>query len=253
MKIISWNVNGLRAAIRNGLTDFLEKTDADIVCLQEIKISESDIPTSIRNIHGFSSVWFPAKKKGYSGTGIFYRKEPLRIKKGIGIPEFDSEGRNIILEYDSFYLVNSYFPNTQHGLLRLDFKRNYNKAIKEFCNDLKNKKPVIICGDFNVAHKEIDLKNPKANMKNAGFTPEEREDFTVLLDSGYIDTFRMFNIEPEQYTWWSYRFNARKRNIGWRIDYFVVSDDIKDKIKSSEIMSDVMGSDHCPVGLDTKF
>ncbi len=250
MKLLSWNVNGLRAAIRNGFKEFMEKTDVDVVCIQEIKVTESDIPAGIRKINGFDSVFFPARKKGYSGTAVFYRAKPLKIIKGIGIEKFDAEGRNITLEFKSFFLVNSYFPNSQHGLLRLDFKREYNRALLSYCNKLRKKKPVVICGDFNVAHKEIDLKNPKQNVKNAGFTPEEREDFSAILESGYIDTFRMFNSEPGHYTWWSYRFNARARNIGWRIDYFLVSKDLKNRVKRAEILSDVMGSDHCPVFLE---
>jgi len=250
MKLLSWNVNGLRAAIRNGFKEFMEETDADIVCIQEIKATESDIPETIRTVSSFRSVFFPARKKGYSGTAVFYKIEPLKITKGIGIEKFDSEGRNITLEFEKFFLVNSYFPNSQHGLTRLGFKREYNRTLLSYCNKLRKKKPVIICGDFNVAHKEIDLKNPKTNVKNAGFTPQEREDFSTILENGHIDTFRMFSNEPGHYTWWSYRFNARARNIGWRIDYFLISEDIKSKVRKAEILSDVMGSDHCPVTLE---
>ncbi len=250
MKIISWNVNGIRAAIKNGFIDFLNKADADVFCLQEIKISNDDLTEDIKNIgKGYKSHWFGAEKRGYSGVAFIYKIEPESIKEGIG-SRFDKEGRTITMEFEKFYLINVYAPHSQRELLRLKDKLEFNDLFLKYCEKLRKKKPVLITGDFNVAHKAIDLKNPKENEKNAGYTIEERESFQKHLDKGYFDAFRMFNQEPGHYTWWSYRFNARARNIGWRIDYFLVDKKIKDKVKSSEILENVMGSDHCPISLE---
>ncbi len=247
--LISWNVNGIRAVVRNGFLDFLEKYDPDILALQEIKAKESDVPMEVRYYPGYHKYWNPAKRKGYAGTALFTKIEPLKVSFGIGDEKFDSEGRVITAEYDKFFLVNAYFPNSQHGLTRLDFKIEFDEKIHEYLNSLRERKPVILCGDFNVAHKEIDLANPKQNVKNAGFTPEERAWMDRFLQDGYIDTFRMFTKEGGHYTWWTYRFKARERNIGWRVDYFVVSEELKNKVKKSWILSDVYGSDHAPIAM----
>ncbi|EDY34667.1 exodeoxyribonuclease III [Aciduliprofundum boonei T469] len=247
--LISWNVNGIRACVRNGFLDFLEKYKPDILALQEIKATEDNVPMEVRYYPDYHKYWNPAKKKGYAGTALFTKIEPLNVKFGIGEDKFDSEGRVITAEYEKFYLVNAYFPNSQHGLTRLDFKIEFDKLIHSYLNELRKKKPVILCGDFNVAHKEIDLANPKQNVKNAGFTPQERAWMDKFLQDGYIDTFRMFTKEGGHYTWWTYRFKARERNIGWRVDYFVVSEELKDKVKSSWILSEVYGSDHAPIAM----
>ena len=247
--LISWNVNGIRACVRNGFLDFLEKYKPDILALQEIKATEDNVPMEVRYYPDYHKYWNPAKRKGYAGTALFTKIKPLDVKFGIGEDKFDSEGRVITAEYEKFYLVNAYFPNSQHGLTRLDFKLEFDKLIHSYLNELRRKKPVILCGDFNVAHKEIDLANPKQNEKNAGFTPQERAWMDEFLGDGYIDTFRMFTKEGGHYTWWTYRFKARERNIGWRVDYFVVSEELKDKVKKSWIMSEVYGSDHAPIAM----
>ncbi len=247
MKLVSWNVNGLRACIKKGFTEYFENTDADFFCLQEIKLQEGqvDFPTQ-----GYTQAWNYAEKKGYSGTAIFSKTAPLSQTLGIDIPEHDTEGRVITQEYDRFYLVTCYTPNSQRELARLDYRMVWEDAFRDYLKSLDAKKPVILCGDLNVAHKEIDLKNDKTNHQNAGFTDEEREKFSNLLEVGFTDTFRLLYPDAEdKYTWWSYMFNARANNAGWRIDYFVVSDRIKGKVQDSIIHSDVMGSDHCPVEL----
>jgi len=244
MRIISWNVAGLKACIKKGCLDFIKKEDADVYCFQEIK--SENIPF-IEGYHSFASF---AKKKGYSGVLVYSKIKPISVTKGIGEENFDSEGRVLTLEFEKFFLINVYFPHSKRELSRLNFKLRFDKVFAEFCKYLEEKKPVVIAGDFNVAHREIDLANPKQNMRNAGFTPEERFWFDGFLKQGYIDAFREFVTEPGNYTWWTYRFNARKRNIGWRVDYFVVSESLKNKVNSSKILKDVMGSDHCPISLD---
>ena len=255
MKLVSWNVNGLRAVINKGFEEFFKETDADIFCIQEIKMQEDQIDDKIREIFkGYNTYWNSAEKKGYSGTAIITKNIPLNIKFGIGIEEHDKEGRVITLEFDKFYMVNCYTPNSKRELERLDYRMVWEDAFRNYLLELNKKKPVIVCGDLNVAHKEIDLKNPKTNRKNAGFTDEEREKMTELLNAGFTDTFRyLYPDKTDTYTWWSYMFKAREKNAGWRIDYFIVSNSIKDKIKESYIYSEVMGSDHCPVGLDIDF
>ncbi|SHE40965.1 exodeoxyribonuclease-3 [Tissierella praeacuta DSM 18095] len=247
MKLISWNVNGLRACVGKGFLDFFKEIDADIFCVQETKLQEGQIDL---NLEGYYQYWNYAEKKGYSGTAVFTKVEPIDVSYGIDIDEHDNEGRVITLEYDEFYLVNVYTPNSQRELARLDYRMKWEDAFKSYLKGLETGKPVILCGDLNVAHKEIDLKNPSTNRKNAGFTDEEREKMTALLESGFIDTFRHFYPDKEDaYTWWSYMRQARDRNVGWRIDYFIVSEILADRIKSAAIHSDVMGSDHCPVEL----
>lgn len=246
-KMISWNVNGLRAVYAKGFVDIFNKINADIFCIQETKLQEGQIDL---NLPGYEMYWNYAEKKGYSGTAIFTRIKPISVKKGIGIEEHDKEGRVITLEFEDYYLVTVYTPNSQTELARLDYRIKWEEDFKAYLKKLEEKKPVIVCGDLNVAHKDIDLKNPKTNRKNAGFTDEEREKFSKLLDSGFIDTFRYFYpTEEGKYSWWSYRFSARKNNAGWRIDYFLVSECLKDRLKSADILSDIMGSDHCPVEL----
>ena len=251
MRLISWNVNGIRAAIGKGLGDFVNASNADIYCFQETKmqIGQAEI-----HFDGFSEYWNAAEKKGYSGTAIFTKPEPKSVTYGIGIEEHDKEGRVITADYGDFYLVNVYTPNSKQGLERLDYRMVWEDAFRAYLLKLDSEKPVIICGDLNVAHKEIDLKNPKSNHRNAGFTDEEREKMTVLLESGFCDSFRFLYPDKEGiYSWWSYRFNARANNAGWRIDYFLVSDRIKDKIKSAEILTEIYGSDHCPVSIEIDF
>ncbi len=248
MKFISWNVNGLRAVVGKGFADIFNEIDADFFCLQETKLQEGQIDLSF---DGYESYWNYAEKKGYSGTAIFTKHTPLSVSYGIGVDEHDHEGRVITLEYDSFYLVTVYTPNSQDGLKRLDYRMSWEDDFLAYIKALDEKKPVIYCGDLNVAHQEIDLKNPKSNRKNAGFTDEERGKMTVVLESGFTDTWRSLNPDVEGvYSWWSYRFNARKNNAGWRIDYFIVSDRIADKIEDAKILTDIYGSDHCPVELD---
>lgn len=249
MKLISWNVNGLRACVQKGFLEYFKEADADFFCIQESKLQEGQIELDLPE--DYEGYWNYAEKKGYSGTAIFTKHKPVSVTYGIGIEEHDKEGRVITLEYDSFYLVTCYTPNSQNALLRLPYRMQWEDAFLAYLDGLKEKKPVIFCGDLNVAHKEIDLKNPKTNRNNAGFTDEERNKFSILLSHGYIDTFRYFYPQQEQiYSWWSYRFKAREKNAGWRIDYFVVSEDLKDKLKDAKIHTEVMGSDHCPVELD---
>nr|WP_300409107.1 exodeoxyribonuclease III [uncultured Ruminococcus sp.] len=248
MKMVSWNVNGLRACVTKGFVDIFNKLDADIFCLQETKLQEGQIDLPLE---GYYQYWNYAEKKGYSGTAIFTKKEPLVVTNGIGIDEHNTEGRVITLEFQDFFFVTCYTPNSQNELKRLDYRMKWEDDFREYLLRLNKKKPVILCGDLNVAHNEIDLKNPKTNRKNAGFSDEEREKMTKLLNSGFTDSFRYLYPNKEGiYSWWSYRFNARKNNAGWRIDYFITSDSIKDKIIDSKIHTDIMGSDHCPVELD---
>ncbi len=250
MKFISWNVNGLRACMGKGFQDFFSEVDADIFCIQESKLQEGQIQMDLPGYHQY---WNYAVKKGYSGTAVFTKQEPLSVAYGIGIEEHDQEGRVITLEFDEFYLITVYTPNSQDGLARLDYRMQWETDFLAYLKNLEEKKPVIFCGDLNVAHKEIDLKNPRTNRKNAGFTDEEREKFSVLLEKGFVDTFRYFYPDLEgAYSWWSYRFQARAKNAGWRIDYFLVSESLKDRLEDALIYKDVLGSDHCPVGLIIK-
>lgn len=246
-KFISWNVNGLRACVNKGFLDFFKEIDADVFCVQETKLQEGQIDL---DLDGYHQYWNYAEKKGYSGTAMFSKDEPLSVKYGIGIEEHDKEGRVITAEFDTFFLVTCYTPNSQNELKRLDYRMEWEDAFLAFLKELEKSKPVILCGDLNVAHMEIDLKNPKTNRKNAGFTDEEREKMTVLLDSGFTDTFRYFYPDKEGiYSWWSYRFKAREKNAGWRIDYFISSKELNDKLVSAAIHTDILGSDHCPVEL----
>ncbi len=247
MKLISWNVAGLRACYKKGFLDFFERIDADVVCLQEVKALESEIPFTVENYYHYLN---PAEKKGYSGTLIYTKEKPISVTYGMGIEEHDHEGRMITLEYPDFYLVNVYVPNVKRDLSRLDYRMNWEDDFKDYLKKLEETKPVISCGDFNVAHNEIDIKNAKANIGNAGFTYEERGKFTDLLNAGFIDSFRyLYPDRKDQYSWWSYIGHARESNTGWRIDYFILSESLKDKIKDAYIYSDVYGSDHCPIGL----
>ena len=249
-KMISWNVNGLRAAVTKGFKEKFEELDADIFCLQETKLQEGQIDLEFP---GYKSYWNYAEKKGYSGTAIFTKEEPLSVALGIGIEEHDKEGRVITLEFEDYYFITVYTPNSQNELARLPYRMKWEDDFKNYMKELESNKPVIVCGDLNVAHKEIDLKNPKTNRKNAGFTDEERNKMTALLKDGFIDTFRYFYPEEEGiYSWWSYRFKARDKNAGWRIDYFLVSESLKDRLVDAKIHTDIMGSDHCPVELDIK-
>ncbi len=250
MKLISWNVNGLRACMGKGFADFFRKADADLFCIQESKLQAGQIALELPGYHQY---WNYAEKKGYSGTAVFSRREPLGVSYGIGQEEHDREGRVITLEFADFYLVTVYTPNSQDGLARLDYRMEWEDAFLSYLKGLEVKKPVVFCGDLNVAHQEIDLKNPKTNRKNAGFTDEERAKFSRLLENGFIDTFRYFYPDLEgAYSWWSYRFHAREKNAGWRIDYFLVSSALKDRLEDALIYKDVYGSDHCPVGLILK-
>ena len=247
MKLISWNVNGLRACLQKGFLEYFNEMDADIFCIQESKLQEGQVDLQIPGYHQY---WNYAEKKGYSGTAIFTKREPLSVTFGIGIEEHDHEGRVITLEFDDFYMVTVYTPNSQDGLARLPYRMTWEAAFLAYLKKLEETKPVIFCGDLNVAHKEIDLKNPKTNRKNAGFTDEERACFTHLLESGFIDTFRHFYPDMTGiYSWWSYRFQARAKNAGWRIDYFVVSEALRDRLEDAKIHTEVLGSDHCPVEL----
>ena len=248
MKFISWNVNGLRACITKGFQDYFDAMNADFFCLQETKLQEGQIDM---NLPGYKQYWNYAMKKGYSGTAIFAKEAPVNVFYGVGLEELDTEGRMITLEYPDFYLVTCYTPNAQQGLARIDHRMKWDDAFREYLRRLDQQKPVIICGDLNVAHQEIDLKNPSSNRGNAGFSDEERVSFTKLLDSGFTDTFRYRNPDAiGAYSWWSYRFNARKNNAGWRIDYFLVSNRLAEHIAATPIYSDILGSDHCPVGLE---
>jgi len=251
MKIISWNVAGFRAALKKGFADFFNQENADVYCLQEVKALPEEIDF---HPEGYVAYIYPAEKKGYSGTAIYTRIEPLTVSYGMGIEEHDHEGRIITLEFQEFYLVNEYVPNVKRDLSRLEYRMEWEDDLKAYLKKLEEKKPVVVCGDFNVAHTEMDIKNAKANIGNAGFTYEERGKFTELLNAGFVDTFR--NLYPEvkdKYTWWSYMGNARTKNVGWRIDYFVVSESMKDKVEDSLILDMVQGSDHCPVGLITNM
>lgn len=248
-KMISWNVNGLRACVQKGFKDYFMQTDADIFCVQETKLQEGQIDLS-DILSGYHAYWNYAEKKGYSGVAVFTKKEPISVRYGMNIPEHDTEGRLITAEFHDYYLLTCYTPNSQNELKRLSYRMEWENDIKSYISDLEKTKPVILCGDLNVAHEEIDLKNPKTNRQNAGFSDEERAKMTELLDSGHIDTFRYFYPDAEgEYSWWSYRFNARANNAGWRIDYFIVSNSLKDRLVSASIHRDIMGSDHCPVEL----
>ncbi len=246
MKFISWNVNGLRACTGKGFEEAFNTLDADFFCLQETKMQKGQLDLQF---DGYESYWNYAEKKGYSGTAIYTRRHPLSVSYGIGIEEHDREGRVITLEMDNFYLVTCYTPNSQDGLKRLDYRMKWEDDFLAYLMRLDSVKPVIVCGDLNVAHEEIDLKNPKTNRKNAGFTDEEREKMTILLSKGFIDTFRFLYPEQETYSWWSYRFRAREKNAGWRIDYFLISSRLKEVLKDASIHTEIMGSDHCPVEL----
>ncbi|NFR88365.1 MULTISPECIES: exodeoxyribonuclease III [unclassified Clostridium] len=249
-KLISWNVNGLRACVKKGFIDILKESNADIFCVQESKLQEGQIDL---NLEGYCDYWNYAEKKGYSGTAVFSKEKPLNISLGIGIEEHDKEGRVLTLEFEEFYLVNVYTPNSQQKLARIDYRMAWENDFRSYLNELNKAKPVIVCGDLNVAHKEIDLKNPKNNRNNAGFSDEEREKFGELLKSGFIDTYRYFYPDKEgAYSWWSYRFNARANNAGWRIDYFLVSKDFEDRLVDAKIHTQIEGSDHCPVELIIK-
>lgn len=248
MKFISWNVNGLRAIVKKIFSEVFEALDADFFCLQETKLQEGQIELDLPGYHQY---WNYAEKKGYSGTAIFAKEPALSVRYGLGIEEHDTEGRVITLEYPEFFLITCYTPNSQNELRRLDYRMTWEDAFLAYLTELKQQKPVILCGDLNVAHKNIDIKNWKTNQKSAGFTPEEREKFSTLLAAGFTDTFRYFYPDAEGiYSWWSYRFNARKNNAGWRIDYFVVSDDLNERLLDAKIHTDIIGSDHCPVELD---
>lgn len=247
LKMISWNVNGIRACVQKGFNDFFNEQNADIFCLQETKLQEGQISL---NLDGYYQYWNYAQKKGYSGTAIFTKIKPLSVTYGINIPEHDTEGRVITLEFDDFYMVTVYTPNSKEGLLRLDYRMLWEDAFLLYLKSLEQNKPVVFCGDLNVAHKEIDLKNPKTNHRSAGFTDEERGKFTALLESGFTDTFRYFYPDKEHiYSWWSYRFKAREKNAGWRIDYFCTSKSLNDRLCDTKIHTQVMGSDHCPIEL----
>lgn len=247
MKFISWNVNGFRACLNKGFGDFFKDVDADFFCIQETKMQpgQADFDTP-----GYFQYWYSAEKKGYSGTAVFTKHEPLSVSYGLGIEEHDHEGRAITLEYDDYYLLCVYTPNAQRELARLSYRMEWEDALREYMKNLDSKKPVIYCGDLNVAHEEIDLKNPKTNHFSAGFSDQERGKFTELLNSGFADTFRSLYPEEVKYSWWSYMFKSREKNVGWRIDYFVVSDRIMEKVKDSFILNEIMGSDHCPVGIE---
>lgn len=248
MRLISWNVNGIRAAIKKGFMDFFNDVDADIFCLQETKLSAGQLDLELDGYHQY---WNYAEKKGYSGTAVFTKEEPIHVSYGIDMEEHDKEGRVITCEYEDFFLVTCYTPNSQRGLARLDYRMEWEEDFRKYLNMLDQVKPVVLCGDLNVAHKEIDLKNPAANRKNAGFSDEERSQFQNLLDAGYTDTFRhLYPDAADRYSWWSYITKARERNAGWRIDYFVVSDRLADDIVEADIRDDIFGSDHCPVYLE---
>lgn len=250
LKCISWNVNGIRAVEKKGFVEQLLSFDADIVALQETKAQVEQLSPELKDIPGYTSYWHSAVRKGYSGVAIYSRVTPLAVRYGLGEDEFDCEGRVLTVELEQYFVVNIYFPNSGDELKRLDFKLRFNASLLRYAETLRKQKPVVLCGDFNVAHKEIDLANPKANVKNAGFTPEERSSMDGFVAAGYVDTFRIFNQEPGQYTWWSYRFNARAKNIGWRIDYFCVSEELRQQVHSAAILAEVAGSDHCPVSIE---
>jgi len=246
-KMISWNVNGLRAVLKKGFLDFLKDSDPDFLCIQETKLQEGQVDLDLPE---YNDYWNYAVKKGYAGTAILTKYKPVGVYNDMGIVMHDNEGRIITLEYENFYFVNVYTPNSQRGLTRLEYRQVWDKDFLAYMKNLEGNKPVIFCGDLNVAHKEIDLARPKDNRHNAGFTDEEREDFDKIVDAGFIDTFREFNKEGGNYSWWSYMFNARANNVGWRIDYFLISQMLRPHLKDAFILSDVMGSDHCPVGIE---
>ena len=247
-KFISWNVNGIRACVQKGFLDYFNEVDADIFCIQESKMQQGQLKL---DLEGYFQYWNFAKRKGYSGTAIFTKEEPISVVNGLGIEEHDEEGRVITLEFNDYFFVTVYTPNSQNELKRLDYRMTWEEAFREYLLKLKEKKSVVVCGDMNVAHQEIDIKNPASNHKNAGFTDEERDKFSILLDSGFVDSFRsLYPDKKDVYSWWSYRFQARSRNAGWRIDYFLVSEDAKEKIVEAKIHTDIMGSDHCPIELD---
>ncbi len=250
MRFVSWNVNGLRACVTKGFEDFFKEMDADFFCIQETKMQPHQL---VLDLPGYQQFFHSAVRKGYSGTAIFAKKEPISVSYDFNADVHNDEGRVITLEYDNFYLVNAYVPNSKEGLLRLGYRQEWEDWLRNNLVELSKKKSVVYCGDLNVAHNEIDLKNPDSNHKNAGFSDEERAKFTELLESGFIDTFRYLYPEKVEYSWWSYRFNARSKNIGWRIDYFVVSKDLKDKLKDAKIHSNIYGSDHCPVSLEIEL
>ena len=250
MRLVSWNVNGLRACAGKGFEEAFRMLDADFFCLQETKMQQGQLDLQF---DGYKSYWNYAQKKGYSGTAIYTRQEPLHVTMGIGIDEHDTEGRVITLEMDKFFLVNVYVPNSQDGLRRLDYRMQWEEDFRKYLLQLDAQKPVIVCGDLNVAHEEIDLKNPKTNRRNAGFTDEEREKFSILLAAGFTDTFRKLHPEQITYSWWSYRFKAREKNAGWRIDYFLVSNRLFTEVEEADIHTDIMGSDHCPVSIKLKI
>ena len=247
MKLVSWNVNGIRACVTKGFYDFFKDVDADIFCIQESKMQEGQLEFDLDNYYIYMNC---AVKKGYSGVITFSKTKPISVTKGIGIEEHDQEGRVLTCEYDDFYVVNCYTPHSKDGLLRLDYRMVWEDAFRNYLKDLEKNKPVILCGDLNVAHTEIDLKNPKTNRMNAGFTDQERNKMSELLDSGMIDTYRYFYPDKIEYSWWSYRFKAREKNAGWRIDYFITSNSLKERLKDACIYTDIFGSDHCPVGLE---
>mgnify|MGYP003253229783 CR=1 FL=1 len=248
MKFISWNVNGIRACVQKGFEEFFKNADADIFCIQESKMQEGQL---VLELPGYYQYWNYAERKGYSGTAIFTKIKPLSVSYGIGVPEHDQEGRVITLEFEEYYFVTVYTPNAQRELTRLEYRMTWEDAFLSYLKDLKEKKPVVFCGDLNVAHREIDLKNPKTNHKNAGFTDEERGKFQNVMDAGFIDTFRYFYPELEgAYSWWSYRFQAREKNVGWRIDYFCVSEELKERLRGAKILTEIYGSDHCPIQLE---
>lgn len=250
MILTSWNVNGLRAALKNGFLDWLQKTSPDVCCIQETRIHDDHVPKYLPQIRGYHFFWNSAQKRGYSGVATLSKIKPLHVLKGIQMNEHDAEGRVLTLEFLSCYVVNVYVPNAQRGLTRLSYRTQWDKDFLAFLKKLEKHKPILVCGDFNVAHKEVDLKNPQANKKNAGFTPEERAGFDKIISAGFVDTFREFERGPGHYTWWTYRFQARKKNIGWRIDYALISASLQKNLRRAFILSDVLGSDHCPVGIE---
>lgn len=250
MKLISWNVNGIRAAYRKGFNEFFDDVNADIFCIQETKMQEGQLDLTKEGYHVYLN---SAERKGYSGTAVWTKKEPISVTRGIGIEEHDNEGRVLTLEYNSFYLVNVYTPNSKRELERLEYRVTWETEFRNYLQELRKRKPIILCGDLNVAHKELDVKNDKANRGSAGFTDEERRELENLLNLKYIDTYRYFYPEKEKYSWWSYFGKAREKNVGWRIDYFIVSDELKDNLKDAYIFDNIFGSDHCPVGLELEF
>lgn len=249
MKIYSWNVNGIRAAVRNGVVSWIKRAKPDILCMQETKAQKEDFPDEIKKIKGYHIYSVSAKKRGYAGVAVLTKQKPKKVVDKIGIRRFDQEGRFLLIEFEDFYLFNTYFPHSQRGLARLDFKKDFNNAYLKFVSKLKGK-PVVLTGDFNAAHNEIDLANPKQNENNAGFTEEERDFIDKMVESGWKDTFREIHPKSEKYTWWTYRFNARARNVGWRVDYFFVKEKDMDKVRKADILDHIKGSDHCPIMID---